>query len=167
MPNPIAEFKTSLGSFKVELFADKSPLTVANFVDYATSGFYAGTVFHRVIPGFMVQGGGMTPDLKQKSGKPPIKNEADNGVSNARGTIAMARTSEPHSATSQFFVNVADNKPLDFKSKDVAGWGYCAFGAVIEGMDVVDSIAKVKTGNRFPHQNVPLDDVLIESVGIA
>lgn len=167
MPNPIAEFKTSLGSFKVELFADKSPLTVANFVDYANSGFYAGTVFHRVIPGFMVQGGGMTPDLKQKAGKAPIKNEADNGVSNARGTIAMARTSEPHSATSQFFVNVADNKPLDHKSKDVSGWGYCAFGAVLEGMDVVDSIAKVRTGNRFPHQNVPVEDVLIESVTIA
>lgn len=167
MSNPIAEFKTSLGAFRVELYADKSPLTVANFVEYAKSGFYAGTVFHRVIPGFMVQGGGMTPDLKQKANRAPIKNEADNGVANARGAIAMARTGEPHSATSQFFINLVNNKPLDFKSKDVSGWGYCAFGAVIEGMEVVDSIAKVRTGNRFPHQNVPMEDILIESVSIA
>ncbi len=164
MPNPVASFKTSLGSFDIELFEDKSPVTVKNFVDYITSGFYAGTVFHRVIPGFMVQGGGMTPGLREKDTKPAIKNEADNGVANARGTIAMARTSDPHSATCQFFINVVDNKPLNFRSKDQSGWGYCAFGKVTTGMDVVDAIAAVETGNRFPHQNVPRTDIIIESV---
>lgn len=167
MANPIASFKTSLGSFTIELFADTSPATVKNFVEYIESGFFNGTVFHRVIPGFMIQGGGMTPGLKEKTTKAPIKNEADNGVSNARGTIAMARTSDPNSATCQFFINVADNKPLNHKSKDTAGWGYCAFGKVTEGMDVVDAIAAVETGNRFPHQNVPKTDVLIESVTVA
>jgi peptidyl-prolyl cis-trans isomerase B (cyclophilin B) len=167
MPNPTVSFKTTLGSFQVELFADKSPLTVANFVEYAKAGFYDGTIFHRVIPGFMVQGGGMSPDLKEKSTRAPIKNEADNGVLNVRGSIAMARTSDPDSATSQFFINLVDNKPLNFRSKDSSGWGYCAFGAVSGGMDVVDAIAKVQTGNRYPHQNVPTTDVVIESVTIA
>ncbi len=167
MPNPVATFKTSLGSFEVELFADKSPLTVANFVQYAQSGFYANTIFHRVIPGFMVQGGGMVSGLKEKDTKAAIKNEADNGVPNDRGSIAMARTSEPHSATSQFFINLVNNKPLDHKAKDAGGWGYCAFGKVSSGMDVVDAIAKVETGNRYPHQNVPKTDVVIESVTVA
>ena len=167
MANPIATFKTSLGSFDVELFEDKSPVTVKNFTDYITAGFFNGTIFHRVIPGFMIQGGGMTPGLKEKDTKAPIKNEADNGVTNARGTIAMARTSDPHSATCQFFINVVDNKPLNFRSKDQSGWGYCAFGKVTGGMDVVDAIAAVETGNRFPHQNVPKTDVLIESVTLA
>ena len=167
MANPVATFKTSLGSFDIELFADKSPSTVKNFVDYIESGFFDGTVFHRVIPGFMIQGGGMEPGLKEKETRAPIKNEADNGVPNARGSIAMARTSDPHSATCQFFINVADNKPLNFRSKDQAGWGYCAFGQVASGMDVVDAIAAVETGNRFPHQNVPKTDVVIESVTLA
>ncbi|HPE90106.1 MAG TPA: peptidylprolyl isomerase [Spirochaetia bacterium] len=167
MANPIVNFKTSLGSFDIELFEDKSPVTVKNFADYVKAGFYDGTVFHRVIPGFMVQGGGMTPGLREKDTNAPIKNEADNGVGNERGTIAMARTSDPHSATCQFFINLVDNKPLNFRSKDQAGWGYCAFGKVTSGMDVVDAIAKVETGNRFPHQNVPKTDVLIESVRLA
>lgn len=167
MANPIVNFKTSLGSFDIELFEDKSPVTVKNFTEYVKSGFYNGTVFHRVIPGFMVQGGGMTPGLKEKDANAPIKNEADNGVGNERGTIAMARTSDPHSATCQFFINLVDNKPLNFRSKDQAGWGYCAFGKVTGGMDVVDAIAKVETGNRFPHQNVPKTDVLIESVSLS
>jgi len=167
MPNPTVTFKTTLGSFQVELFADKSPLTVSNFVIYAKAGFYDGTIFHRVIPGFMVQGGGMSPGLKEKSTRDPIKNEADNGVLNTRGSIAMARTSDPDSATSQFFINLIDNKPLNFRSKDASGWGYCAFGAVSEGMDVVDAIAKVQTGNRYPHQNVPTTDIVIESVTVA
>jgi len=167
MANPVATFKTSLGSFDIELFADKSPATVKNFVDYIDAGFFNGTVFHRVIPGFMIQGGGMEPGLKEKETRAPIKNEADNGVPNARGSIAMARTSDPHSATCQFFINVADNKPLNFRSKDQSGWGYCAFGQVTNGMDVVDAIAAVETGNRFPHQNVPKTDVLIESVTLA
>ncbi len=167
MANPVATFKTSLGSFDIELFADKSPATVKNFVDYIESGFFGGTVFHRVIPGFMIQGGGMEPGLKEKETRAPIKNEADNGVPNARGSIAMARTSDPHSATCQFFINVADNKPLNFRSKDSSGWGYCAFGQVTSGMDVVDAIAAVETGNRFPHQNVPKTDVVIEGVTLA
>lgn len=166
MSNPVAAFKTSIGSFKVELFEEKSPLTVKNFISYVEEGFYKDTIFHRVIPGFMIQGGGMTSGLKEKDSKKPIKNEADNGISNERGSIAMARTSDPHSATCQFFINVVDNKPLNFKSKDLSGWGYCAFGKVIEGMDIVDAIAKVKTGNRFPHQNVPLEDVTIEELVI-
>jgi peptidyl-prolyl cis-trans isomerase B (cyclophilin B) len=166
MPNPTVSFKTTLCSFQVELFADKSPLTVANFVEYAKAGFYDGTIFHRVIPGFMVQGGGMSPGLKEKSTRAPIKNEADNGVLNVRGSIAMARTSDPDSATSQFFINLVDNKPLNFRSKDSSGWGYCAFGAVSGGMDVVDAIAKVQTGSRYPHQNVPTTDVVIESVTV-
>lgn len=167
MANPVATFKTSLGSFDIELFADKSPATVKNFVDYIEVGFFNGTVFHRVIPGFMIQGGGMEPGLKEKETRAPIKNEADNGVPNARGSIAMARTSDPHSATCQFFINVADNKPLNFRSKDQSGWGYCAFGQVTSGMDVVDAIAAVETGNRFPHQNVPKTDVVIEGVTLA
>lgn len=164
MSNPVATFKTSAGTFRVELFADKSPLTVQNFITYIEDGFYNGTIFHRVIPGFMIQGGGFNPGLVDKDNKAPIKNEADNGIANNRGSIAMARTSDPHSATSQFFINVVDNKALNFRSKDQSGWGYCAFGNVTEGMDVVDSIAIVKTGNRFPHQNVPLEDVVIEEV---
>lgn len=161
MANPIAVFTTNLGEFAVELYADKSPKTVENFVSYLKAGFYDGTIFHRVIPGFMVQGGGFTPGMDQKKNGAPIQNEADNGVTNARGTIAMARTNDPHSATSQFFINVVDNKRLDYRSKDSGGWGYCAFGAVVRGMETVDAIAAVKTGNRFPHQDVPKDDVVV------
>ena len=167
MANPVATFKTSLGTFNIELFADKSPATVKNFTTYIEEGFLDGTIFHRVIPGFMIQGGGMMPGLKEKDTKAPIKNEADNGVSNDRGSIAMARTSDPHSATCQFFINVVNNKPLNFKSKDQSGWGYCAFGAVTSGLDVVDAIAAVETGNRAMHQNVPKTDVIIESVTLS
>lgn len=167
MANPVATFKTSLGTFNIELFADKSPATVKNFTTYIEEGFLDGTIFHRVIPGFMIQGGGMMPGLKEKETKAPIKNEADNGVPNDRGSIAMARTSDPHSATCQFFINVVTNKPLNYKSKDQSGWGYCAFGAVTSGMDVVDAIAAVETGNRAMHQNVPKTDVIIESVTLS
>jgi peptidyl-prolyl cis-trans isomerase B (cyclophilin B) len=166
MPNPIASFKTTLGDFAIELYEDKSPATVANFTAYAKAGFYDGTIFHRVIPGFMVQGGGMLPGLKEKDTKAPVKNEADTGVKNDRGTISMARTSDPHSATCQFFINLVDNKSLNFRSKDTSGWGYCAFGKVTTGMDTIDAIAKVETGNRYPHQNVPTADVVITNVTI-
>lgn len=164
MPNPVALFKTSLGDFSVELYADKSPATVANFVQYIKDGFYDGTIFHRIIPGFMAQGGGMLPGLKEKETRAPIKNEADNGISNARGTIAMARTSDPHSATCQFFINLVDNPRLDYRSKDAGGWGYCAFGKVIDGMDTLDAMAKQPTGSRMPHQDVPKTDIVITSV---
>ncbi len=167
MPNPIAMFKTSLGEFSVELFADKSPDTVANFIEYAKAGFYDGTIFHRVIPGFVAQGGGMLPGMKEKETRKPIKNEADNGVSNARGTLAMARTSDPHSASSQFFINLSDNSRLDHRSKDAGGWGYCVFGAVKDGMDVVDAMARQPTGNRMPHQDVPVTDIVVGSVSLA
>jgi peptidyl-prolyl cis-trans isomerase B (cyclophilin B) len=162
--NPVVVMETSLGTIKIELFADKSPITVANFLGYADDKFFDGTVFHRVIPNFMIQGGGMEPGLKEKKTKAPIKNEAPtNGLTNARGTIAMARTSEPDSATSQFFINVRDNGGLD-SSQSADGVGYCVFGKVIEGMDVVDKIKSVKTGRRRPHENVPLEDVVIKSV---
>jgi len=167
MANPVARFKTSLGDFSIGIFEDKSPLTAANFVQYISSGFYDGTIFHRVIPGFMVQGGGMTPGMKEKDTKAPVKNEADNGITNDRGTIAMARTSDPHSATCQFFINLVDNNGLNYRSKDASGWGYCSFGKVTEGMEVVDAIAAVATGNRLPHQNVPKEDVLIQSLSLA
>jgi cyclophilin family peptidyl-prolyl cis-trans isomerase len=167
MANPVAQFTTSLGNFSIEVFEDKSPATAANFLGYVKSGFYNGTIFHRVIPGFMVQGGGFVPGMSQKEPGKPIQNEADNGITNARGTIAMARTSDPHSATSQFFINVADNKSLNFRSKDVQGWGYCAFGKVVEGMDVVDKIVAVPTGSRMPHQDVPKEDVLIQGVTVS
>lgn len=164
MSNPIANFSTSAGDFSIELFADKSPVTVANFVEYIKAGFFNGTVFHRVIPGFMIQGGGMEPGLKEKATRAPIKNEADNKVSNKRGTIAMARTSDPNSATCQFFINLQDNNRLDFTAKDARGWGYCAFGAVSSGMETVDAIAKVETGSRPPHDDVPKTDVVIKTV---
>lgn len=158
---------TNHGVITLELNAEKAPKTVANFLAYVEAGHYDNTVFHRVIKNFMIQGGGMEPGLKEKETKTPIKNEADNGVPNARGSIAMARTSDPHSATCQFFINVADNKPLNFRSKDQSGWGYCAFGEVRNGMDVVDAIAAVETGNRHPHQNVPKTDVVIEGVTLS
>ncbi len=164
MSNPTANFSTSAGDFSIELFADKSPVTVANFVEYIKAGFFNGTVFHRVIPGFMIQGGGMEPGLKEKATRAPIKNEADNKVSNKRGTIAMARTNDPNSATCQFFINLQDNGRLDFTSKDARGWGYCAFGAVTGGMETVDAIAKVETGSRPPHDDVPKTDVVIKTV---
>lgn len=155
---------TNHGVITLELNADKAPKTVANFLGYAESGYYDGTVFHRVIDGFMIQGGGFEPGMKQKPTREPVENEAANGLKNARGTVAMARTSAPHSATAQFFINVADNGFLDYPGQD--GWGYCVFGQVVEGMEVVDKIKNVKTGRSGFHQDVPVDDVVIERTEI-
>jgi len=158
---------TNHGDIKLALNEEKAPQTAANFAQYASEGFFDGTIFHRVIDGFMIQGGGFTVDMKQKPTNAPIKNEANNGLSNKTGTIAMARTSDPHSATAQFFINVNDNTFLDFKSESMQGWGYCVFGEVVEGMDVVNKIKEVSTGNRGMHQDVPLDAVVIEKVTIS
>ncbi|GIU07636.1 peptidyl-prolyl cis-trans isomerase [Shewanella sp. c952] len=157
---------TNHGEIKLSLDAEKAPKTAANFEKYVKEGFYDGTVFHRVIDGFMVQGGGFTEDMEQKRSGETIENEANNGLSNKVGTIAMARTSDPHSATAQFFININDNTFLDFKSESAQGWGYCVFGEVAEGMDVVNKIKAVSTGNRGMHQDVPLDAVIIEKVTI-
>ena len=166
--NPVVTIETSMGDIQVELFADKAPITVKNFLSYVDDKFYDGVIFHRVIPTFMIQGGGMEPGLKEKKTKDPIKNEADNGLSNERGTIAMARTPDPDSATAQFFINVADNsKSLDHKSKDARGYGYCVFGKVIKGMDVVDKIKDVETASKGRHDDVPVKDVVIKSIRVA
>lgn len=157
---------TTLGVITIELDADKAPETVRNFLAYVESGHYDNTVFHRVIDGFMIQGGGFEPGMKQKSTGEPIKNEADNGLKNLAGTIAMARTQAPHSATAQFFINIADNDFLNFRSPDMQGWGYCVFGKVAEGMDVVDQIRSVRTGSSSFHQDVPVEDVVIERVEV-
>lgn len=162
--NPVVSIKTSKGEIRVELYPDKAPITVANFLDYVKSGFYSGTIFHRVIPGFMIQGGGMTPDMEKKPTKPAIKNEANNGLKNDRGTIAMARLNPPHTATSQFFINVADNAPLNYAGPGREG--YAVFGKVISGMNVADAIVKVPTRNVGPYGNVPAEPVVIESVSI-
>ena len=164
--NPSVEMKTSMGTIVLELYADKAPGTVENFLRYAKDGFFDGTVFHRVIDNFMIQGGGFAPDMKQKPARAPIRNEADNGLKNELGTIAMARTPDPHSASAQFFINLKDNAFLDFKSADPKGWGYAVFGRVTQGMDVVQKIAKVPTGSQGGHQNVPKDPVVIESVKV-
>jgi peptidyl-prolyl cis-trans isomerase A (cyclophilin A) len=164
--NPVVVMETSLGNVKIELFEKEAPLSVKNFLEYANSGFYSGTIFHRVIPGFMAQGGGFTADRKQKPANAPIKNEAANGLKNDRGTIAMARTSAPDSATAQFFVNVINNDMLNRPSPD--GAGYAVFGKVIEGLDVVDKIVSVKTTNvNMVFQNLPATAVIIKSVKIA
>jgi peptidyl-prolyl cis-trans isomerase B (cyclophilin B) len=157
---------TNRGAIHVELDPATAPKTVKNFLAYAKNGFYNGTVFHRVINNFMIQGGGFSAEMQQKTGNSPIENEADIGLKNNRGTIAMARTSDPHSASSQFFINVADNGFLNHKDKTTNGWGYCAFGQVSNGMDVVDKIKAVKTTSRAGHQDVPVDDVLIERVEV-
>jgi peptidyl-prolyl cis-trans isomerase B (cyclophilin B) len=157
---------TNLGAITLELDAAKAPKTVANFLDYVKSGHYDGTIFHRVIDGFMIQGGGFLPGMRQKPTNAPIENEAANGLKNLRGTIAMARTQDPHSATAQFFINVADNDFLDFRAPTGNGWGYCVFGRVVEGMDVVDKIKSVRTGSRGFHQDVPLEDIVIEKAEI-
>ena len=160
--------KTSLGDIQLELDAEKAPITVENFVSIAKSGYYTDTIFHRVINGFMVQGGGLTADMGNKSsGTAPIQNEANNGLSNDRGTIAMARTMEPHSATSQFFINHKDNGFLNHTGENPQGWGYAVFGKVTEGMDVVDAIADVATGSSGGHQDVPLEVINIESVTVS
>lgn len=162
---PMVELQTSQGKIVIELNAEKAPKTVENFVKYVNQGFYNDTVFHRVIDGFMIQGGGMTKDMKEKPTSGKIRNEANNGLKNKRGTIVMARTPDPHSASSQFFINLVDNAFLDFTSEQSPQtWGYAVFGRVVEGMDVVDRIAKVKTGNSGMHQNVPVEPVIIKSV---
>ncbi len=159
--NPRVKFETSKGTIVIELDQAKAPITVGNFLEYVKSGFYDGTIFHRVIPKFMVQGGGFTADMQQKPTREPIVNEAANGLANKRGTLAMARTSEPNSASSQFFINLVDNNFLD-RANAQDGVGYCAFGKVVEGMSVVDAIAAVQTGSVGPYQNVPLQAVVIK-----
>ncbi|WP_019606103.1 peptidylprolyl isomerase [Teredinibacter turnerae] len=158
---------TTFGDITLELDFEKAPKTAANFKQYAEDGHYNGTIFHRVIDGFMVQGGGFSDDMSQKATRDPIENEADNGLKNDTGTIAMARTMDPHSASAQFFINVKDNDFLNYRSKDMQGWGYCVFGKVTAGMDVVNKIKGVKTGNRGGHSDVPVDPVVIESVTVA
>ena len=157
---------TNHGSITIELDDEHAPKTVENFLNYANEGFYNNTVFHRVINGFMIQGGGFEPGMKQKPTKAQIKNEANNGLKNTTGTIAMARTNDPHSATAQFFINVADNDFLNFKSESPQGWGYAVFGKVTDGMDVVNKIKGVKTGTSGFHQDVPKEDVVIQSVTV-
>lgn len=157
---------TSLGAITLELDAEKAPETVRNFLAYVEAGHYDNTIFHRVIDGFMIQGGGFEPGMSQKPTGEPVRNEADNGLKNRAGTIAMARTQQPHSATAQFFINVSDNDFLDHRAPDTQGWGYCVFGEVSEGMDVVDRIRSVKTGSKGFHQDVPVEDVIIERAEI-
>ncbi|AMK75845.1 MULTISPECIES: peptidylprolyl isomerase [Methylomonas] len=157
---------TSLGDVVIQLEDEKAPVSAANFLAYVKQGFYSGTIFHRVIPGFMAQGGGFDSSFKQKETNEPIKNEADNGLKNKRGTLAMARTNDPHSATAQFFINYKDNSFLDHTSPSPSGWGYAVFGEVVEGMDVVDAMAKQATGNRGPHQDVPKTDIVIDKAEV-
>jgi len=157
---------TTYGVITLELDADKAPVTVENFLTYVTSGHYDNTVFHRVIDNFMIQGGGFGSGMKEKPTRDPIKNEADNGLKNTRGTIAMARTSDPHSATAQFFINVVDNDFLDFRAPDQRNWGYCVFGHVSDGLDTIDKIRKAVTGTKGFHQDVPKEDIVIERAEI-
>jgi cyclophilin family peptidyl-prolyl cis-trans isomerase len=165
--NPVAVISTSMGDFTVELLKDRAPVSVQNFLSYATAGFYEGTVFHRVISGFMIQGGGFTPDLVEKATRPPIRNEATNGLSNVRGTVAMARTRALRSATAQFFVNVADNRAkLDHRGYSPDDFGYAVFGRVLEGMEVCDRIAAVETRTVDPHEDVPIEPVVIKGVRV-
>ncbi|MEQ9564297.1 MAG: peptidylprolyl isomerase [Pseudomonadales bacterium] len=153
---------TNFGTISIELDFENAPKSAENFQQYCEEGFYDGTIFHRVINGFMIQGGGMTEDMSQKTTRAPIENEADNGLKNAKGTLAMARTGDPHSATAQFFINVSDNDFLNHTGKNPQGWGYAVFGKVIDGMDVVEKIKVLKTGNRGMHRDVPVEPVIIE-----
>ncbi len=161
MSNPIIKMETSKGTMMIELDAEKAPKSAANFVEYVKDGFYDGLIFHRVIPNFMVQGGGMNPDMSEKPNKMPIQNEANNGLKNDRGTLAMARTNDPHSATSQFFINLKDNDFLNHTSESPAGWGYAVFGKVTDGLETIDEIAKVQTGNKGHHGDVPVEPITI------
>jgi len=165
-PNTKVRLTTTLGEITIRLNAEKAPISSENFLTYVKEGFYNGTIFHRIIPGFMAQGGGFDTDFNQKAVHPPIKNEADNGLANSRGTLAMARTPDPNSATAQFFINYKDNSFLNYTSPTPNGWGYAVFGEVIEGMDVVDAMAKEPTGNRGMHQDVPKTDIVIEKAEI-
>ncbi len=159
-------FNTNHGPISIELNSEKAPKSAENFLQYAKEGFYNGTIFHRVIDGFMIQGGGFEPGMSQKANHDPIDNEADNGLSNLTGTLAMARTAEPHSATSQFFINVSDNFFLDHRGKTAQGWGYAVFGKVVDGMDVINKIKSCQTTSRAGHQDVPIDDIIIESTDV-
>lgn len=160
--NPRVLIETSKGKITVEVFPEQAPQSAGNFLNYVKTGFYDGTIFHRVIPGFMIQTGGMTADMTEKPKNAPIQNEADNGLKNLRGTLAMARTGDPHSASSQFFINVADNAFLNHRGKSVEGWGYAVFGQVVDGMEVVDAIVAVPRGNRGPHSDVPVEPVVVQ-----
>lgn len=162
--NPVVSMSTSLGEMRIELFADKAPITAKNFLHYVNEKFYDGLIFHRVIPGFMIQGGGFDPEMQQKAIKPSIKNEATNGLKNQAGTLAMARTNVVDSATAQFFINVRDNQFLDHQNASAEGFGYAVFGRVVDGMEVVHKIEKVVTGKRGTHQDVPVEPVVIYSV---
>lgn len=161
---PRVLMQTSMGEIVIELYPDKAPKSVANFLQYVDDGFYNGTIFHRVIDGFMIQGGGFTPEMQQKQTRAPIMNEADNGLRNTVGTLAMARTMDPHSATSQFYINVAMNSSLDFREKTPRGWGYAVFGRVVKGMEVVKAIKSVATTSRGMYQDVPATAVMIQKV---
>ena len=158
----LVKLQTTMGDITIELNEEKAPITVKNFEQYVQDGFYDGVIFHRVINGFMIQGGGFEPGMTQKETRDNIQNEANNGLSNEEGTVAMARTPDPHSASAQFFINVKDNSFLDFKSESMDGWGYCVFGKITDGMDVVSKIKEVETTNRMGHGDVPVDDVIIE-----
>ena len=160
-------FHTNHGDIVIKTFADKAPVTVENFLNYCRAGFYDNTIFHRVINGFMIQGGGFEPGMNQKATNAAIKNEANNGLKNTIGTLAMARTNDPHSATAQFFINVADNDFLNFRDESLQGFGYCVFAEVVEGMDVVEKIKGVSTGRSGMHQDVPKDDVIIQKVTVS
>ena len=164
--NPVVVIETSMGGITVELFPDRAPKSVENFLAYVSQGFYDGTIFHRVISNFMIQGGGFTADMQKKDTRAPIENEADNGLKNRRGTLAMARTPEIHSATGQFFINVKDNAFLDYKGPSAADFGYAVFGQVTEGLDVVDKIKSVKTGGAGPYQDVPVEAVVIKTIRV-
>jgi cyclophilin family peptidyl-prolyl cis-trans isomerase len=162
--NPQVRINTNRGAMELELYADKAPISVKNFLEYVDTGFYNGTIFHRVIANFMIQGGGFEPGMKQKSGRAPIKNEADNGLKNLAGTVAMARTPDPDSASAQFFINAKDNNFLDHREKTPQGWGYAVFGKVTKGMDVVKKIESVQTRNAGGHGDVPVNDVVIQKI---
>jgi len=168
MPNTSTKVKleTSLGNIVIQLNVDESPVTTQNFLNYVNNGFYDGTIFHRVIPGFMAQGGGFSTDFEQKQTNAPIKNEADNGIKNSRGSVAMARTSDPNSATSQFFINFGSNTSLDHTAPSMQGWGYAVFAQVIEGMDIVDKMAAIATTSKHGHQDVPTTDIIIEEASV-
>lgn len=159
-------FKTSLGDVKIALDFDNAPVTAKNFQQYVEEGFYEGTIFHRVIKGFMVQGGGFSSGMGEKETRASIQNEANNGLSNKRGTLAMARTQDPHSASAQFFINLVDNDFLDFKGESTQGWGYCVFGEVVEGMDIVDKMTLVDTGRMGHHDDVPKEEIIVESASV-
>ncbi len=163
----VVTISTSMGDIKVALYDKEAPETVKNFLAYVNDKFFDGTIFHRVIPGFMVQGGGMTPDMQQKSTKASVKNEASNGLKNELGTLAMARTNDPHSATAQFFINVKNNDFLNFQSETAQGFGYCVFGKVTEGLDIVQKIERVQTGRKGPHSDVPVEAVTIKSITVS